>query len=50
MCHPNKKLHGKNTKVVKKEIKKSVKKASESQQDKPSDAEYFFLMNEDILH
>jgi hypothetical protein len=50
MCHPKRKLHGVKNQVVKKEVKKSVKKSSESQEDNPNDAEYFFLMNEDILH
>ncbi len=40
MCHPNLELHG----------KKSVKKEESSQDERPNEAEYFFLMNEDTLH
>lgn len=42
MCHPNLGLHGvKTVKVVKPVIKED---------DRPNDAEYFFLQNEDVLH
>lgn len=55
MCHPKRRLHGDKKPLVenkskKKVVKKSVKKVSESQQEKPCDAEYFFLVNEDVLY
>lgn len=46
MCHPKRKLHEVKNQVVKKEVEKE----SESQHEVPDDSQYFFLMNEDILH
>lgn len=52
MCKPSRKLHSdeKVTSEVKINVKVKVTKKQAKQVSKPNEAEYFFLMNEDVLH
>ena len=51
MCHPKKGLHGGKKKATKKSKKKSPKKVDvRRKEEKPCEAQLFFLMNEDVLN